>query len=34
MTELQEKGMASLKDFMGNAEKNMGDIFGKTEPKV
>ena len=31
--ELKEKGMASLKEFMGAAEKNMNDIFNKTEPK-
>lgn len=33
MTELKEKGMASLKEFMGAAEKNLNDIFKKTEPK-
>jgi rubrerythrin len=36
MEELREKGMDSLKEYMGYTEKYMADLFqtNKTEPKV
>lgn len=33
MTELKEKGMDSLKDFIGETEKNFSDLFGKEGEK-
>jgi len=32
MTELQEKGMDSLKDYMGQAEKTFNDLFNPKNP--
>lgn len=32
MTELQEKGMDSLKDYMGQAEKAFQDLFNSKNP--